>query len=255
MSEKHYNADYLSDTARILKDIKLRSYKYFETIRQGSVVDLGCGTGMDVINMAGMYGSQFKMIGVDHDSSLIEIARKQAGDAPNLEFRIAEGDRLPFADASLSGLRAERLVQHLKDPAAVYQEMNRVLQAEAPVVIVESDWSSLRFYDPAVVIANKLTAFLTETKINNGYAAQHLTHYFEQSGFGTVSLQVFPFVLTSVKDAYTYLWIDKIIAEMAQLGVISEEEKNSFVQHIEAADLKGYFACTMNIVIAAARKH
>lgn len=254
MSEKHYNAEYLSDTAQILKDIKLRSYGFFGSVKSGTVVDLGCGTGMDVHNMAAMFGADFKTVGVDHDASLIDIARKNAPDGANLEFIIAEGDRLPFSDATVNGLRAERLVQHLKSPDAVFAEINRVVTSGAPVVIVESDWSSLRFYNAEIETSRKLGAFLTETKINNGYAAQRLIQYFTEAGFEGVSLQVFPFVLTRLQDAYTYLWIDKIVAEMSQLGVLSADEQQRFVRAMEHTDQNGNFACTMNIVIAAARK-
>lgn len=254
MSEKHYNAAYLSDTAQILKGIKLRSYEFFEELEAGTVVDLGCGTGMDVHHMAAMFGARFKTVGVDHDASLIEIARKNAPEGANLEFHVAEGDRLPFADSCIQGLRAERLVQHLKTPATVYAEMHRILVPGAAAVIVESDWSSLHFYHSEVATTRKLVTFLTESKINNGYAAPRLIQYFSEAGFKDISLQIFPFVLTKLQDAFTYLWIDKMLSEMVELKLLSVEEQEKFIRTVETMDQNGCFACSMNIVIAAARR-
>ena len=49
--KKHYDANYLDGTFNLAKDIKEKSYTYFEHIKKGIIVDLGCGTGKDVIEL------------------------------------------------------------------------------------------------------------------------------------------------------------------------------------------------------------
>lgn len=254
MSQKHYNAAYLEDTANLLKGIKLNSYKFFSEINSGFIIDLGCGTGIDVIQMASMFDSQVSVVGIDHDASLIEIAKKNSLGKENVSFIVSEGDSIPFDDGIVDGLRAERLIQHLQNPDEIFGEAYRILKSGAPIVIVESDWSSLNFYCGSVNISQRLTEYLTTKKINNGLASKKLNTYFEKAGFINTRINVFPFVLNSLLDANTYLWIDKIIDEMHDNGFISLEEKENFILEIETADQKEYFACSMNIVIGFAQK-
>lgn len=254
MSHKHYNAAYLADTANLLKGIKLSSYEYFSKIPSGVIIDLGCGTGIDVIQMAKMFSNQFNVVGIDHDASLIEIAKGNSSELKNASFIVSEGNSIPFEDSSVEGLRAERLVQHLQNPKGVFDEAYRILKQDAPIVIVESDWSSLNFYCGSPDISQRMTEYLTKQKINNGSASKKLNTYFEESNFANTSINVHPFVLSSLLDANTYLWIDKIIEEMYQKEIISLEERDIFKNDIEIADQEKYFACSMNIVIGSAKK-
>lgn len=254
MSQKHYDAAYLNDTANLLKGIKMSSYEYFSKIQSGIVIDLGCGTGIDVIQMASMFKDHLDVVGVDHDPSLIDIAKNNSKELKNVSFVVSEGNSIPFADESIDGLRAERLIQHLKNPKEVFDEVYRILKPESPIVIVESDWSSLNFYCGSVIISQRLTTYLTEQKINNGWASKKLCTYLTQSDFSNIKLNVFPFVLNSLLDANTYLWIDKIVEEMYQNGIISLDERGTFNNEIEIANQNGYFACSMNIVVGSAKK-
>ena len=73
MAEKHYNSAYLSDTMRLLQGVKTKSYTFFESVTDdGTLVDLGCGTGQDVLNMARTFlGNNLRFIGIDHDANMI----------------------------------------------------------------------------------------------------------------------------------------------------------------------------------------
>lgn len=254
MSEKHYNADYLVDTAKILKEIKLNSYKYFAGLQDGKVADIGCGTGFDVANMAQMFADKIKVIGLDHDKALIEIAQKNIPEGLNAEFLVSEVNKMAFEDNELDGLRAERLVQHLPDAEKVFTEMKRVLKPGAKCVIVETDWSSLCFYNGDITVADKIVNYLTKDKIHNGYASKKLVHYFEEAKFVNTHIEVFPLIANKLQDVFTYLWIDKIILEMVEKSFLTQQEMESFTHQLEAADHTNSFICSMNIVVCVAEK-
>ncbi|MBE7157207.1 MAG: methyltransferase domain-containing protein, partial [Rhodospirillales bacterium] len=67
-------------------------------LRPGEVVvDLGSGGGLDVFLSSRQVGPTGKAIGIDMTPSMIERARANAekGDYSNVEFHLAEIDRLP----------------------------------------------------------------------------------------------------------------------------------------------------------------
>jgi len=253
MSEKHYNVNYLQDTGSFLKSLKQSSYNEFTNINNGTILDLGCGTGMDVANLGKMVPSAH-IVGIDHDAQMLDKAKEQYAGQANIEFRHAEVFPLAYDDNSVDGVRAERLIQHLKAPEQVMAEVYRVLKPEAPLVIVETDWASLSFYNEHIAEAQGTIRYLTDEKVNNGWAARKLPAYMNACGFRNINVQVFPFVLQQLQDANTYLWIERIIAEAAEKGYFSQEAHDAFVRSLRAADENGHFACAINMLVVSCTK-
>ncbi|MFD2873153.1 methyltransferase domain-containing protein [Mucilaginibacter ximonensis] len=254
MSEKHYDINYLQNSRRLLVNLKEASYTYFEKINSGAIIDLGCGAGKDVIEIAKIVGENVKVIGVDHDPVMLEQGRTDAKNLNNVEFILSEAYPLSFDSESIDGLRTERVIQHLKEPQRVADEIARILKPGSPFVIIETDWHSLALYTPFMDIHKKLTAYLTDTKINNGFAARKLTHYLRQSGFKDIKFEIHPFILTSLEDANQYLWIEKMIQETAEHGFITPQEFEELYGALKEADAAGYFACSINLVVATCIK-
>lgn len=256
MSEKHYNAEYLNTTAKILEDVKRSSYDHFAYVPEGGIVaDIGCGVGKDVMNMSHVFGGRFRVVGVDHDNTMIEAARRSAEPDRNIRFFVSDVSALPFETDSLNGVRAERLVQHLADPPLVFKEISRVLKPGGKVVIVETDWDSLSFYNGNTAVAGKINTYLTEEKVRNGLAGKEITNYFSEYGFQQIRFDLYPFILTNYKDACDYLWIDRIVDEMTAQNILDQTERNAFIDAQKAADTDGFFVCCINIVIGSANKY
>lgn len=253
MSKKHYNASYLEDTANFLKGLKEYSYQPFSQITCGTIIDLGCGTGIDVLNMSQFLGDNVNVIGVDHDEALLSKGRHAAA-GKNVHFVQSEAHQIPFEDDSIDGLRTERLIQHLTEPEAVVAEVKRVLKPNGSFLIVETDWASLVFYHGNILVQEKVVHYLTRKKINNGFAARKLTQYLEQSAFRDIGIEIFPFTLRSLREANDYLWIEIILSEMLEKEVLSSEEYGAFLEDLKIAEEMGYFACTINIVVVSSIK-
>ena len=163
MDTKHYGAGYLMDTGDFLKQLKIHSYTPFNTIKEGVVVDLGCGTGMDAINLANMLGHNVLVVGLDHDKALIEHAKTSSVEVKNVDFVQGEVNQLSFTDNSIAGIRMERVVQHLPEAPKMFAEVHRVLREGQPLVIVETIWNSLTFYSKHVGIEAKICHCLLYT--------------------------------------------------------------------------------------------
>ena len=74
----------------------------FATLRPGeTVVDLGCGGGLDVFLASDQVGPAGKAIGIDMTPEMLELARRNASNRANVEFHQATIDRLPLPDASV----------------------------------------------------------------------------------------------------------------------------------------------------------
>lgn len=100
-------------------------------LREGeSVVDLGCGGGLDVFLASAKVGPTGRAIGIDMTSEMIELARRNAarGNFPNVEFHLATIDQLPLSDNSMDCVISNCVINLAPDKTAVFREIARVLK-------------------------------------------------------------------------------------------------------------------------------
>jgi SAM-dependent methyltransferase len=95
-----------------------------------TVVDLGCGGGLDVFLAAAKVGPQGRAIGIDMTPEMLALARANAAKAnlPNVEFYEATIDTLPLADASVDCVISNCVINLAADKPAVFREIARVLK-------------------------------------------------------------------------------------------------------------------------------
>jgi 2-polyprenyl-3-methyl-5-hydroxy-6-metoxy-1,4-benzoquinol methylase len=88
-----------------------------------SVLDVGCGEGVLVHEWALSLGDG-RVVGIDLEEESIQAgwAERQA---PNLEYRVMEASRLPFADGEFELVSAIEVLEHLPDPEHTLAEMAR----------------------------------------------------------------------------------------------------------------------------------
>ncbi|WP_425399804.1 arsenite methyltransferase [Aeoliella sp.] len=101
------------------------------SIKEGeTVVDLGCGGGLDVFLAAKKVGPTGKAIGIDMTPEMLELARRNAerSGATNVEFHQATIDNLPLTDNSVDCVISNCVINLAPDKQAVFAEIARVLK-------------------------------------------------------------------------------------------------------------------------------
>src|ERR687898_312675 len=111
----------------------------------GPVADLGCGPGAHALALA---RRGYDVVGVDGSPRMVEVARTRAArDTVDATFDVHDiSAPLRFADASLGGVLASLVLQHLPHPAAFIAEIRRCLRAGGHLLITAParDHTSLR---------------------------------------------------------------------------------------------------------------
>jgi len=101
----------------------------FASLREGeTVVDLGCGGGLDVFLAADRVGPSGKAIGIDMTPEMLELSRRNAVGRENVEFIQATIDNIPLPNASVDCVISNCVINLAPDKPAVFREIARILK-------------------------------------------------------------------------------------------------------------------------------
>ncbi len=100
----------------------------------GPVADLGCGPGAHALALA---RRGYDVVGLDGSTRMVEVARTRAArDGIDARFDVHDVSApLGFPDASLGGVLAILVLQHLPHPAAFIAEIRRCLRPGGHLLI------------------------------------------------------------------------------------------------------------------------
>lgn len=116
-------------------EYKQRSYAAVPRLTR-TLLDVGCGSGDDVLALAERLGSGALVVGVDSCLASIEEAlRKARNVALNVRFAVADARCLPFASDGFDVVRADGLFAVVTEPARVARELSRVTAQSGRLLI------------------------------------------------------------------------------------------------------------------------
>jgi arsenite methyltransferase len=95
-----------------------------------TVLDIGCGAGMDLLLAAKRAGADGRAIGVDMTEAMVERARLSAAAAGLRQVEIRKGDAtaLPIADASIDVVSSNGVLNLVPEKERAFGEIVRVLK-------------------------------------------------------------------------------------------------------------------------------
>ncbi|HKO55824.1 MAG TPA: methyltransferase domain-containing protein [Thermoanaerobaculia bacterium] len=100
-------------------------------------LDVGCATGLPLIELASMHGAKGRFTGIDVWSSALHRAQKRIAFQGLRNADLVEGDghKLPFRNASFDLIVSNLGINNFDDPDAVFRECARVARRDARLVL------------------------------------------------------------------------------------------------------------------------
>lgn len=103
-----------------------------------TVLDLACGTGLVARHVASILGSSGRLVGVDINAAMLELARRSVD--LNVEWVEAPCDALPFDDRTFSHVICQQGFQFFPDAVAAMSEAARVSRTGG--VLIATVWAT-----------------------------------------------------------------------------------------------------------------
>jgi len=156
--------DLLSDimretTLRLLEDAGLR--------RGDRVLDVGCGGGHVALDMAQIVGSEGRVLGIDFDPHVLELAREDARKAGVGTVEFATADAHGFDGGPFSFIHARFLLSHVSEPERVFDRLKAMLAPGGRIAVEDIDMSGAYCF-PADAAQDRYQALYTEAVRRGG---------------------------------------------------------------------------------------
>jgi ubiquinone/menaquinone biosynthesis C-methylase UbiE len=99
----------------------------FASFKDRRLLEVGCGIGTDLVRFA---KGGARVTGVDLAQSAIDLARRnfELNGVAAEELRVANGEALPYPDASFDVVYGHGVIQYTADPEQLIRECHRVLR-------------------------------------------------------------------------------------------------------------------------------
>lgn len=103
------------------------------SLRPGqSVLDVACGTGSVTRHILGQVGSEGHVVGLDVNSTMLEMANRIA---PEIEWREGNVLELPFPEGEFDAVVCQQGLQFFPDKPKALREMHRVLDPNGTLAL------------------------------------------------------------------------------------------------------------------------
>ncbi len=124
-----------------LSPLGLRAMEALSPQPGETIVDVGCGAGQTVLQLAERVGPAGRIIGVDIAPLLLEAARVRAKGLTQVAFVDGDAQTLAFPDKSVDGVFSRFGVMAFADPVAAFANFHRMLKPSGRLAF--ACWRSL----------------------------------------------------------------------------------------------------------------
>ncbi|MFJ4367911.1 methyltransferase domain-containing protein [Streptomyces chartreusis] len=170
--------------------LRARSYELLSLVPGSTVVDVGCGAGRAVAELAerGVHA-----VGVDPSPWMLAAARERW---PEAEVREAGAEELPFADRSVRGYRADKVFHVLQEPGRAVAEARRILCPGGRIVLVGQDWDAIMIDSDDAALTRTIVHARADL-LGSPRAGRQYRSLLLAGGFADVTVEVHTSVFTT----------------------------------------------------------
>ena len=241
---------YLDMASAHFHDVKARSYRALGVKRGAVVLDVGCGVGQDAYELKRLVGARGRVVGIDYSEEIIAEARRRAKDASSFpKFVVCEAHHIGFSSDTFDASRADRVLQHLEDPLAAFEEMVRVTKPGGTEQIVDRDWGLVAVESNDQAVTRKILDLVCG-KIRNGWIGRRVPVLFRECGLQEVRVEAIPITMQDFRVADRLLDLTLAAGHAADEGIVSPDEKTAWLLELqERSDAGRFFAAWVMFIV------
>jgi ubiquinone/menaquinone biosynthesis C-methylase UbiE len=218
-----------------------------------SVLDLGCGSGQDLKQLARYTPQIERLVGIDISQTAIDRAVAEFQGDPRAEFVCGDlSKHLPFHDHTFDLAYSVNTLECIPDKESFLRECARVLKPQGQIVMAHFDWDTQTFDGADESVVRKVVHAFNDWKQDwmaaiDPWAGRRLWKYLQSTGL--YSGQVFAYTLTNTEFSPGNYGYEQAISfeALVRRGMISAGEYGCFRESLELQSEAGqyFYSITM----------
>lgn len=233
-----------ADAAPGAAELRAYSYDLLHLSRDTSVIDVGCGSGRAVAELADRGAVP---IGIDPNDQMIDAARTRW---PALDFRLGTAETLPLPNESVSAYRADKVFHEIADPTAALTEARRVLAPGGRIVLLGQDWDAL-IIDSDDPETTRTVRHARADTITNPRSARAYRNLLLSSGFHNVTTEARAPIFT---DALMLPMLKGLATAAVSTKKLPQERADTWIAEQTTRAQSNRLLAAVPLFIAAASK-
>ena len=226
--------------------VRLRArFLRFVPVRRGQrVLEVGCGTGVVLRDLAPRVGRRGAVTGVDASRTILQTARRLCRAHPNIALRHADGVRLPFADGQFDTALAMTVILHVADPLGVVREMARVTRPGGRVGLQDQDFGMLGVTHPDREQTDRILRGVVDHLYEEPYSGRRLAGLLRGAGLAHVRVLT-DFFQDTTLEPWTKTFLERRAEYAVRFGLVDAAGAQKWLDGFTALVAEGSFVFAM----------
>jgi len=226
-----------------------RRFLRFAGIAPGhEVLEVGCGTGVVLRDLAAVAGARGRVVGIDPSRAVLRAARRfcagRPGRAP-ITLRRAAGEHLPFRAARFDVAVAVTVLLHVADPLRVVKEMARITRPGGVVAVQDQDFGTVAVAHPDRDLTDRILRGVAFRIYEEPYSGRRLPALLRAAGLEHVRLLTDVYQDTAL-EPYTQTFLERRAERAVRFGLADAATVQRWLDGFTALGRDGSFVMTVN---------
>jgi len=240
----------LEARGRTPSQIRLRRrFLRFVPIRAGQrVLEVGCGSGVVMRDLATLVGPRGAIVGVDPSQAALDVARALARHHPlrrRMRWRLAGGAALPFPANRFDAALAITVLLHVADPETVVREMVRVTRPGGRVGVQDQDFGTLAVTHPDRTLTDRIMWGVASHMYDEPFSGRRLPGLLRAVGLDDVRLSTEVFQDTTL-EPFTKTFLERRADNAVRFGLVDPPTAQTWLDGFTELVSAGGFVLTFN---------
>ncbi len=219
-----------------------------------AILDVGCGTGINLLELARVLGPCRKLVGVDLSAGMLEVARRKAAAAGvAATFQVGDAEALDLPDGTFDLVVCNSAYHWFPDRARAIKEMARILRPGGQLLLTTLAWPG---HAELIAVVDKVWTRLFGHSCGafpEMPTSGEVTTQLRAAGMGIECFryQIMPAVVT---DLRAFLSTMAVVAPVWLSDTPDGDGQRVLEETLGAIDSPSGFVCTQAGIEAVARK-
>lgn len=208
------------------------------------ILDVGCGTGDDALELADLVGADGLVVGTDISEAMVAEARRRTGDSRlPVEFKRDDVRKLAFPDGGFDGVRAKLVLMHCADVQAAAAELLRVTRPGGRIAVYDYDFETTTVDHPDEAATREVVRCCADGHLNRWSGRQLRRRFLD---LGLRNIQIVPHTVVMPLSFFRTSVGGRLAAAQADGSLnLTADQLAAWWRTLEEADAHGRFFASL----------